>query len=395
MKPRKNKGYKIQSYGRIFDGSERRRKKRIRNTVLFVLAILVLGFVGYSISGPLSNLLKGEKTERPGNNSSSKPSISSQLTSSEITSSETPDKVVDLSELKVAFLSRETAANADALTSFIAKIKPLGYNAVVIELKDEDGNIYFNSQNAMAASVGAVSEKAIQNLPEIIDKLKSENIMPIAQINAFKDKIGTKNAAAKILYTKHEGWSWFDAANGKPWLNPYSSEAQGYITAISCELAELGFENIMVSSIMFPDVNSFVNADFGELEKTVSHADILSQYTASLKAALNAKNAKLLLSYSGAQAQRENNVVYGGADPKTFDCDALVPYLSLESDSGAALSSFIGAVRATHPSVILMPQYTPADSAGVYFTKEQIDAQNSVCAGCSIYICDKNGTYIG
>lgn len=393
MKSRKNKGYKIQSYGRIFDGSERRRKRRIRNAVIFVLAVFLLVFVGYSISGPLSNLLKGEKTERPGDNSSKIP-VSSQITSSEITSSEVEGDI-ELSELKTAYLPLSTASNPESLSSFIANIKSLGYNAAVLQLKDEDGTIYYNTQNAMAASVGAVSENAVQNLSEIIAKLKSENIVPIAQINAFKDKIATKNSAAKILYTEHEGWSWFDSANGKPWLNPYSSEAQGYVTALCCELAELGFENIMVSSIMFPDVTNFVNADFGELEKTVSHADILSQYTQSLKVALSSKNAKLMLSYNAAEAARENNVIYGGANPANFSCDVLVPELSVESDSGAALSALIGSVRVTHPTAVLMPKFAPIDSAGVAFTKEQIDAQIAVCAGCGVYVCDKNGNYIG
>ncbi len=394
MKSRNNKGYKIQSYGRIFDGSERRRKKRIRNTIIIILVVLLLVFVGYSIAGPLSNLLKGEKTERPSQSSSSKPPVTSQIASSEIALPETPEKA-ELSELKAACLPLSAAADSAALKAFITNIKSLGYNAAVLELKDEDGTVYYNTQNPMAASVGAVSEKALGNISEIVTRLKAENIVPIAQVNAFKDKIATRNPAAKILYTKHEGWSWFDAANGKPWLNPYSSEAQGYITSISCELVDLGFENIMVSSIMFPDVSNFVNADFGELEKTVSHAEILSQYTKLLKDALNAKNAKLLLSYNASEAARQNNVIYGGADPKSFSYDALVPNLSLESDSGAALSSLIGSVRTAYPTAVLMPQFSPIDSAGVAFTKEQIDAQISVCAGCGVYVCDKNGNYIG
>lgn len=395
MKSRNNKGYKIQSYGRIFDGSERRRKKRIRNSIIFVLAVLLLVFVGYSISGPLSNLLKGEKTERPSQSSSSnKTPLTSQIVSSEIASPEAPQKA-EISELKAAYLPISTAAEPAALEAFITNIKNLGYNALVLELKDEDGTIYYNTQNTMAATVGAVSENAVENISEIVTKLKGENIVPIAQINAFKDKIATRNPAAKILYTKQEGWSWFDSANGKPWLNPYSSEAQGYVTALSCELAELGFENIMVSSIMFPDVSNFVNADFGELEKTVSHAEILSQYTQILKDALNAKNAKLLLSYNASEAGRENNIIYGGANPVNFACDALVPELVVEADSGAVLSSFIGSVRATNPAAVLMPRFTPADSSGAAFTKEQIAAQISVCAGCGVYVFEKNGNYIG
>ena len=115
MKSRKNKGYKIQNYGRIFDSSERRRKKRARNSVLFVLSILVLVFLGYSISGPLTNLLSGQKTPRPSDTSSKAPT-SSQMTSSEIKDiALESEKPSTLSDYKAAFLPLATASDSTKL----------------------------------------------------------------------------------------------------------------------------------------------------------------------------------------------------------------------------------------------------------------------------------------
>ena len=390
MKSRKNKGYKIQSYGRSYDFSERRRKKRARNSVLFVLAILVLVFLGYSISGPFLNLLSGQKTPRP-NETSSKAPVSSQMTSSEedkdiALDSELPSSI---SDYQAAFLPLETAKDNAKLSEFIVSIKANGYNAVVLELKNEDGSIFYNTQNTMAADVKAVSEAAITNLPEIIAKLKSENIVPIANIHAFKDKTATKNKEAKILYEGKENWSWFDSANGKPWLNPYKNAAQDYIIALSCELVDLGFENIMVSSLMFPDVRSFTYADFGEMEKTVSHAEILTQFADKLKTQINEKKAKLLLCYDAFKAQEQNNVIYGGANPKDFAADALVPTLSVYTENASQIAEIISSLKSG--SVPIMPKFIFAEGTN----KEQIDAQKELCNDCSIYIYDKNGNYIG
>ena len=253
----------------------------------------------------------------------------------------------------------------------------------------EDGTIFYNTQNTMAADVKAVSESAITNLPEIISKLKSENIVPIANIHAFKDKTATKNREAKILYEGKENWSWFDSANGKPWLNPYKSAAQDYIISLSCELVDLGFENIMVSSIMFPDVRNFKFADFGELEKTVSHQEILKQFTEKLKTQINEKKAKLLLCYDAFKAGEENNVIYGGANPKDFSADALVPTLSVYTENGSQISEIISSLKSG--SAPIMPKFIFAEGAN----KEQIEAQKELCKDCSIYIFDKNGNYIG
>lgn len=389
MKSRKNKGYKIQNYGRIFDSSHRRKKKRARNSVLFVLAILVLVFLGYSISGPLTNLLSGQKTPRPSDTSLNKPT-SSQISSEDkdiALESEIPSSI---SDYKAAFLPLATASDSQQLSDFITKIKAQGYNAAVLELKNEDGTVFYATKNAMAADVKAISEAPIENLPEIIAKLKSEGIVPIANIHAFKDKLATRNGDAKILYTKQEGWSWYDAANGKPWLNPYTSAAQEYIISISCELADLGFENIMVSSVMFPDVKRFVNADFGELEKTVSHAEILTQFTKNLKTKINEKGAKLLLCYDAFKASEENNVVYGGANPKDFSADALVPTLSVYTENASQIAEIVSSLKAG--ATALMPKFVFAE--GDSATKEQISAQKELCKDCAIYIFDKNGNYI-
>lgn len=390
---RKNKGYKIESYGRIFDSSSRRRKKRVRNTIIFIILIALLVFLGYSMAGPLKNLLKGQKTELPG--SSSVPA-SSHITSSAIAKPEKkPSLVSDIAEVSVAYMPREVAADETRLSVYLENIKKFGYNTVVIELKDDTGNIYFAAKNEMANTVGAVSPAPL-DVTSLVTKIKEAGLIPVAEIHAFKDKTATKNGDAKIKYKGKEGWSWFDAANGKPWLNPYSDAAQGYITALSLELVDLGFENVMVSSIMFPQVFGFKSADFGPKEQTVSHADILAQYTATLKTALNEKGATLLLSYDGAQAQKENNVVYGSANPVLkFSADVFVPAVSLSADNGVELAKFVNDLKALKPQSVILVKYVPVSVDGLAFTKEQIDAQNSVLLESGVYVCELSGNYIG
>jgi len=392
MSPR-NKGYKIKDYGRIFDGSERRRKKRTRNTIIFVIVIALLVFLGYSMAGPLKNLINGEKTDLP---SSSNAPTTSQITSSSVASTETEkDFSEDVVNISMVYLTRETAMDGAKLTDYLENVKKLGYNSVVIELKDEAGNIYFATKNEMAAKVGAVSQSQI-DISSLISKIKEAGLTPLAEIHAFKDKTATKNSDAKIKYQGKEGWSWFDSANGKPWLNPYSDAAQGYITSLATELVDLGFENIVVSSIMFPQVSSFKFADFGSKEQTVSHADVLAQYTASLKTALNQKDATLFLCYDAVQAENENNGVYGGANPSfSFSADIFVPALSLNADNGVQLAKFVNDAKALKPQNNFVIKFAPVSVDGLAFTKEQLDAQKSVLVETGVYVCETGGNYIG
>ncbi|MBQ8337713.1 MAG: hypothetical protein IJY33_01050 [Oscillospiraceae bacterium] len=404
MRSRRNKGVKIQKYDRIFDSSSRRRKRKIKNAVVSVLVIGLLIFVGYSISGPLVNLFKGEKTERPGSTSSqttSAPSVSSEVSKVE------PE--IEQVDLKIAYLPQTTAKNVESLSAYLEKVKSLGYNAVVLSLKDEDGVIYYKTANQMAVSVGAVSPQAIENLSEIVTKIKDASLIPVAEINAFKDRIATKNADAKIQYAGQEGWSWLDAQNGKPWLNPYSDSAQGYVTSLACELADFGFENVMVSSVMFPSVHRLVSTNFGPLEDTLSHKDILIKYTADLKTALNEKGAKLLLSYDAVQAAREENVVYGGANPKIFSADIYAlkvgsDVVSFSNESQAEgeptqkdkIDVFVEqTLEDNREREIIIEVAIPSGENAPAVTKEQIDSVKNAITDCGYYILDKSGNYVG
>ena len=145
----------------------------------------------------------------------------------------------------------------------------------------------------------------------------------------------------------------------------------------------------MVSSVMFPDVRNFVNADFGELEKTISHAEILTQFAEKLKAEVNKKKAKLLLCYDAFKAQEENNVIYGGANPKSFSADALVPTFTVYTENQSQITEIISSLKSG--AAPIMPKFIFAEGAN----KEQIDAQKNLCKDCSIYVFDKNGNYIG
>ncbi|MBQ7799358.1 MAG: hypothetical protein IJ370_02585 [Oscillospiraceae bacterium] len=404
MRSRKNKGIKIEKYDRIFDSSSRRRNRKIKNVVVSVLVIALLVFVGYSISGPLVNLFKGEITERPSNSSSqmtSSPSVSSEIAKDE------PE--IEQVDLKIAYLPLETAKNAENLSVYLEKVKSLGYNAVALSLKDEDGVVYYKTANQMAISVGAVSGAPIENLSEIVNKIKGASLIPVAEINAFKDKIATKNADAKIQYAGQEGWSWLDAQNGKPWLNPYSDAAQGYITSLACELADLGFENVMVKSVMFPSVFRLVSTNFGPLEDTLSHKDVLMKYTLDLKNALNKKGAKLLLSYNAASALQEDNVIYGGANPKTFSADIYVTevgsdVISFSTESVAEgeptqkdkIDVFVEQTREDNRERdIIIAFALPSGENAPAVTKEQIESVKNAITDCGYYFLDKSGNYVG
>ena len=60
---------------------------------------------------------------------------------------------------------------------------------------------------------------------------------------------------------------WLDAAadaGGKPWLNPYSEGAAGYITALIDEVRAMGFEQVWLTGVQFPTTAGRDKASYGD-----------------------------------------------------------------------------------------------------------------------------------
>ena len=93
--------------------------------------------------------------------------------------------------------------------------------------------------------------------------------------------------------------------------------------------------------------------------------------------------------YDAFKAGEENNVIYGGANPKDFAADALVPSLTVYTENGSQIAEIISSLKSGATPV--MPKFIFAEGAN----KEQIEAQKELCKDCAIYIFDKNGNYIG
>lgn len=255
--------------------------KKLINTIIFILLIIVLVAFGYIVSR--------EWAKRFGPNApqSSLPVSSTGSVSNNSPSSEAEDLPVSsdiaidtaLSDVKAAYVSSETllAQKWDNYQSYFASLKTQGYTAVYIELKPENGIIQYNTQNEMAKKYQAVSENAI-DLTQLISAVKQAELVPIARISALKDyrapHVENENSFA---YSNQLETNWLDDSmvrGGKPWLNPYMDNARQYVVDISKEIVDAGFEALVLENVNFPDKNT---AKMNVVNQTKSYAEILRQ----------------------------------------------------------------------------------------------------------------------
>ena len=157
-------------------------------------------------------------------------------------------------------------------------IKKTGFNAIVIDMKDDFGCVYFPTKNSTAIDIGSTRKPL--HIEAILKTLKENDIYTIARLVVFKDR---------ELYRAYNGrYAIKDRATGLPWkgskaefwVDPHSVFVHRYNIELAAELEELGFDEIQFDYIRFPsdgpiDRCVYPDRKFGDSYKSEIMADFL------------------------------------------------------------------------------------------------------------------------
>lgn len=187
-------------------------------------------------------------------------------------------------EVDVSALTDDTSIRAAA-----QQLKAQGAVYGVVTFKDESGTVYYASQ--VAAAADGIAENTVDPA-RIAEIFREEEIIPVAQIAAFKDPISPRTDRSMAIHYNGDAL-WLDAQkNGNPWLNPYSDAAVEYVGDLVEELRGMGFEQAVLTNVQFPKLTR--KQDYGTTNG-VSRAD---QLKADIAALQNRFDGKVTLWFS-------------------------------------------------------------------------------------------------
>lgn len=260
-------------------------------------------------------------SQRPGNNAAN-----SHTPGNNSPSVDTPSS---LNEIR-AFYLPHTLLLQDNLGTTLSTARKTGFNAVLFDLKDADGNLYYRFDGAQAKAVNSYTADAFtaDGLSALFAQIRACGLQPIPRLYAFRDDAAcVKLTDARISHVDNHSWAWYDGKkeNGaKKWLNPYSNVAQGYIQSLAQELKAAGAAAVMLDGVQFPDKLTS-SAYLGDTAATIGKDDVLSAFVADTRAMLGA-DCPLLLGCT-ANDDVTNAKLYGG-NPLTFGPTIASPLLS-------------------------------------------------------------------
>lgn len=186
-----------------------------------------------------------------------------QLQSSTYLAQSSPDWNIMKSDIPVRgiYITAQTVADKAKFDKLIKLIDETELNAVVIDVKNDEGMVTYHTNIEDVQFDGANTKVTIQDIDSVLKILNKKNIYPIARIVTFKDN----KAASRFpnLAVKSKSGSVWRDRNGQGWLNPYNKEAWDYVVDIAEEAAAKGFKEIQFDYVRFPTDGNLKMTDYG------------------------------------------------------------------------------------------------------------------------------------
>ncbi len=181
--------------------------------------------------------------------------------------------------LSAVELSLDEALSAD-LADYL---EGLGANAIVLDMKSDDGTLGFYTENPVISDFPAVLDRTADDTTALKALLEGD-IYAVARISAFKDNIVGNDVDYAVLSTSGYRWTDEDKVH---WACPTREAMIDYLVQCIVETAELGFDEILLDNFGYPNrgnlnwIREWEYYDMDQLDEVMT--DVLAQIATALE----------------------------------------------------------------------------------------------------------------
>ncbi len=227
-------------------GRKALRKRKILRALKYIFGgILLLGVIAASFVGTETLLRVSELP--PEHTSFTKAVQSTQTEQSPATHEGEP---LQSFYVPLSMLDK----NQDAAV-LIAQAKQLGSSAAVITMKDSGGYLSYRSNLIQQRRINASIKARYRTDWTIKDLRRKAGQKIVGVIHCFDDPLAAGAIPeASVLRRDTDNTPWTDDQNRR-WLNPYSTQAREYLTALIREVAAMDVDYILLRGVTFPSGN--------------------------------------------------------------------------------------------------------------------------------------------
>ena len=150
------------------------------------------------------------------------------------------------------------------------------YNAAAVTLKDSTGHIYFAATGAAAGTVSTVEDTAAA-LAEVTES----DFHTIARMSCFLDPIAARADVEGMGLKNTGGYIYYDG-NDLNWLDPNKPAARQYLCGLAQQIADLGFDEILLTDVGYPTTGPLDKIDYGGADRAESIRTFLEELRSAL-----------------------------------------------------------------------------------------------------------------
>lgn len=267
------------------------KRSIIRSTILGIILIFAFSILGSGCSSSTKLLVGNSQqtestTEKTVHNDNSGTDTSSKDSSGKAEETKTTDNpgTVDNSgsgketgaadpgqtvkpqgkpvKVRGLYLTGWTVGSSAKVDHYVELAKKTEINSYVIDIKDDDGYVGYESGIPAVREIGAWKKK--YDVDKVLKTFHDNNVHVIGRLVCFKDPVLSAKKP-ELAVQNVNGGVWRD--NHKlTWLNPYNKESWPYIVEIAKEAVNKGFDEIQFDYVRFPNDGNKKAMSFGNSE---------------------------------------------------------------------------------------------------------------------------------
>ena len=310
--------------------------------IVFLLAVLVVATVvflylqnnliyydgGVRVVLPWSSQQAAQESTEP----SPSPSASEPVL---VTESPEPDAREEAEQTLHAVEVSQTALLAGSAAE---QVRAAGGNAAVVTLKNDDGTLNYVSSVPLAVEAQTSSTDSNLNTA-LADLIQNGELYTVARVSCFRDQALPGYDSELAIHT-NSGYRLEDLEKVR-WSSPASQTVRDYLTALCVELAQMGFDEILLDHCGYP-LASEANLGWirqGDAYPAGSLDTILTPFLEQVKEALAPYGTKLSVIAAGSELAGETADTGLTMTNVLANCD----HVWVTAEDAASYANFAGA----------------------------------------------------
>ncbi|MBP3486604.1 MAG: hypothetical protein J6J81_07150 [Oscillospiraceae bacterium] len=150
-------------------------------------------------------------------------------------------------------------------TDLLAAMPAGDFEALAVTMKDGAGRVYHTSESQRAA----------------VAALTGSQYRTIARMSCFLDPKAARADVEGVGLKNTGGYLFYDGNNAN-WLDPGKPAARQYLCQLARELADQGFDELLLTNVSYPTEGKIDKIDYGEALKPAALADFLREVRAAV-----------------------------------------------------------------------------------------------------------------